>query len=256
MKELTGRPGTDVSAFCPSFSVKMKEPALELSPRLDAAAALVRPGARLVDVGTDHAHLPAFLASAGKIEKALATDVADGPVKRARATVARCGLEDVVAVRKAPGLSGAKSFDPTDIVIAGMGGELISAILEEARGWLSPEIRLILQPMTKEAALRAYLARKGFAIEREEIVPEGRRLYTLIVCRATGAPYALSPLEELIGPRNLEKEGGEIVALLEKKLKELKRSAEGKERGGVLTDSDRAVISALILEMQKRGVDP
>ena len=55
---------------------------LELSPRLAAIAALVPQGARLADVGTDHAYLPVRLLLDGGIASAVATDVNEGPLQR------------------------------------------------------------------------------------------------------------------------------------------------------------------------------
>ena len=66
---------------------------LELSPRLAAIAALVPQGARLADVGTDHAYLPVRLLLDGGIASAVATDVNEGPLQRGRETAERYGVE-------------------------------------------------------------------------------------------------------------------------------------------------------------------
>lgn len=55
----------------------MKE--LELSPRLRALGAQVPQGAKLADVGTDHAYLPVSLLLDGRITQAVASDVNEGP---------------------------------------------------------------------------------------------------------------------------------------------------------------------------------
>ena len=65
---------------------------LELSPRLAAIAALVPQGARLADVGTDHAYLPVRLLLDGGIASAVATDVNEGPLQRGRETAERYGV--------------------------------------------------------------------------------------------------------------------------------------------------------------------
>ena len=76
----------------------------KLTPRLAAVAAQVRPGARLLDVGTDHAYLPAYLVGQGICPRAVASDVREGPCARARATVKTCNLERDIAVVKTDGL--------------------------------------------------------------------------------------------------------------------------------------------------------
>ena len=67
---------------------------LELTPRLRTAADLVPAGARLADIGTDHAYLPAALLLEGKIPYAIAADLRHGPLLRAKETAAEYGCRD------------------------------------------------------------------------------------------------------------------------------------------------------------------
>ena len=96
--------------------------ALILSPRLAMAAALVPEGARLTDVGTDHAYLPAALLLAGRIPSAIAADLRPGPLARARKTAAAYGLEGKLSFRLCDGLSGIRPEETDAAAIAGMGG--------------------------------------------------------------------------------------------------------------------------------------
>ena len=105
---------------------------IELSPRLRLAADLVPEGARLADVGTDHAYLPACLLMEGKIPSAIAADLREGPLSRARETAAEYGCGDRMAFRLCDGLSGIRPEKTDAVVIAGMGGETIAQILEAA----------------------------------------------------------------------------------------------------------------------------
>ena len=78
---------------------------LELSPRLAAIAEQVPQGARLADVGTDHAYLPAWLLLAGRISGAVATDVGEGPLQRGRETARLYKVEDRMVFRCCDGLA-------------------------------------------------------------------------------------------------------------------------------------------------------
>ena len=63
-----------------------------LNPRLMTAAEFVRQGARFADVGTDHAYLPIFLLSEGKISHAVCSDINEGPLASAVANAREAGL--------------------------------------------------------------------------------------------------------------------------------------------------------------------
>lgn len=65
------------------------EKTVKLSARLAAVAALVEPGSRVADVGTDHGYIPIYLVQTGIADRALAMDVRPGPLERARAHVDR-----------------------------------------------------------------------------------------------------------------------------------------------------------------------
>ena len=101
----------------------------EMTPRLLCAASMVRKGAVVADVGTDHAYLPVYLVLAGIAERAVASDINAGPLSRAEANIRKFSLSSQINTRLTPGLTGIEEFAPTDILISGMGGELIDSIL-------------------------------------------------------------------------------------------------------------------------------
>lgn len=166
----------------------------ELSPRLRMVGELVPAGARLADVGTDHAYLPAALILEGKIPWAIAADLRRGPLDRARATVREYGLTGKVAFRLCDGLSGIQPDEADAAVIAGMGGETIAAILSAAPWVRERDVPLILQPMSSFPDLRSWLHRSGFAIQEERLAREGDTLYTALLVRA-GEMGPQSPAE-------------------------------------------------------------
>lgn len=159
-----------------------------LDARLAKCASMLR-GRAMADIGTDHAYLPVFLAVRGEIPSAIASDIGEGPLRAARRTIARFSVEHVVEARLSDGLSAIQPGEAEDIVIAGMGGELIARILSSADWLKCAGIRLVLQPMTMAVRLRVFLRDNGFAVRREEAVSVGEKRYT-VLC-AEYAPEAV-----------------------------------------------------------------
>ncbi len=154
---------------------------ISLDNRLKAAAALCRRGVTVCDVGTDHALLACHLAMNGAKE-VIASDINDGPLESARETVLRTGVTNV-RVLKSDGLKQIDYAD--DVIICGMGGELIADIMQGCR-FLSADTRFILQPMTKAEVLRRRLYRDGFEIIEEHTAYDGKRAYVIMLAAYTG----------------------------------------------------------------------
>ena len=161
---------------------------IELTPRLRMVADMIPTGAILADVGTDHAYLPAALMLEGKLSGAIAADLRQGPLSRAKETVREYGLNGKIGFRLCDGLSGIRAGEVNAVSIAGMGGETIVMILEAAP-WVQNEgIRLILQPMTRAEDLRRWLLHNGFTILEEHLIIDGRHLYPVMAAEYTAAP--------------------------------------------------------------------
>ena len=107
---------------------------MELSKRLQAVAAMVTEGNKLVDVGTDHGFLPIYLVKTKKIPKALAMDVNPGPLSRAREHIREYGLDTYIETRLSDGLKKLEPGEGQTLVLAGMGGGLMLRILKEGAG--------------------------------------------------------------------------------------------------------------------------
>ncbi|MEG2119022.1 MAG: class I SAM-dependent methyltransferase [Pseudoflavonifractor sp.] len=166
----------------------------ELSPRLRSLADMVPQGARLADVGTDHAYLPVWLLLHGVIPRAIAADLNEGPLENARQTAAHYEVADRISFRLCDGLAGIAPEEADLIVIAGMGGETIAEILAAAPWTAAGAQRFLLQPMTGHAELRGWLSAHGFSIDREILTCEGKTLYTMLA--VTAAPMEpLTPAE-------------------------------------------------------------
>ena len=140
----------------------------ELRPRLKTAAELVRGGKTVADIGTDHAYLPAWLLLNGVAPYVIACDVGELPLRNAAETVRIYHLTGRIELRLSDGLRSVSPEEYGEVTVCGMGGTLIAEILEKAA--LPEDVRLVLQPMTHVEDVRAWLCRRGFAIEREVCV--------------------------------------------------------------------------------------
>lgn len=141
---------------------------------------MCRRGKTAADVGCDHAQLACWLAQ-NVSSLVIASDVRDGPLDAARRTIAECGVTNVRVV-KSDGLAEIDHAD--DVIICGMGGELIARIISGCR-FLSEDTRFILQPMTKDDFLRGWLYRNGFEIDEEIVAAEKERRYVIMSVRYT-----------------------------------------------------------------------
>lgn len=161
-----------------------------LSHRLAAVAGFVRPGSRVADIGTDHAYLPAWLTGQGICPEAVAADIRPGPLSRARETVERYGLSDRITLRLSDGLDALRPGEAEDIVIAGMGGELVCEILSRASWVRDEKLRLVLQPMTHAETVRQYLYQNGYSLVGERAVRDGEHLYCVLAAAYAGVGKA------------------------------------------------------------------
>lgn len=158
----------------------------QLNNRLQACANMISGSKRLIDIGTDHAYLPIWLIMNGRIENAIASDINFLPLQKAKANVEKYKVQDNIELRLSDGLSEISSEEADEIVIAGMGGELILDIISKA-DWIKKEKKkLILQPMSSEPDLRTYLYENKFRIEKEVAVFSAKKVYTIIKACYTG----------------------------------------------------------------------
>lgn len=170
-----------------------------LDARLRAVADAVRPGARIADVGCDHGYLICTLALEGRIPSGIACDIREGPLSGARSLISSCGLNARIDTRLCDGLSAVRADEADDIVIAGMGGETIAAILAAA-DWVKDEQKhLILQPQSRPEILRHWLAENGFELLSERGVRAGRFLYVVMTAHYCGTVRQIGEVQALTG---------------------------------------------------------
>lgn len=213
--------------------------------RLLSAIPYLRPGDRVADVGTDHAYLPIYLVRQGIASAVLASDVNRGPIERAREHIREAGLSDSIQTLQADGLHGVESFKPDSILIFGMGGELIVKILSEAPWIRNSAIRLILQPMSRAAVLRAWLNENGFTVIGETLT-FADQYYQTVCAEWTGNTEPYTALELLIGKSRFYRDAPYPDAFIEQKIRIYSAIVAGKKRSaGAETAAETQLLADL-----------
>ena len=241
---------------------------IKLTPRLMTAVPYIRGGRLVADIGTDHAYLPIYLceqrrltpvtAKNGETLCAIAADINKGPVERADQHIAEARLTKYIKTLQTDGLTGLDAFDPADIIIFGMGGELIASILAAAPWAGGAGKRLILQPMTHAEKLREYLLSAGFAIIGETLSREGDRIYQTICAEPAPEGYVpptLSPAELAVGQKQFRvtdpAQKALYAALIDKTLRTETYIRDTRRRAGQKTpEQDLLVVSLTALRNQ------
>lgn len=198
----------------------------ELSRRLHAAFLLVREGRTVADIGTDHAYLPIALVKVGKCDLAYASDIGKGPLNRAEENIKKAGLDEKI---KTVLTDGATAFEnlADEFIIAGMGGELIFDIISRAPFMKNRDVHLVLQPMTKVPTLRRLLAENGYNIEKEVLVFEDGKVYTLMSVYFDGKKRAITDFEAVVGDvENADREL--LLKILDGVIYDLDKKIKGK----------------------------
>lgn len=228
----------------------------KLNPRLTSAAEFVRQGARFADVGTDHAYLPIFLLGEGRISYALCTDINEGPLASAIANASDSGLRDKMEFRLTDGAAALSEYGITDMAICGMGGDLIASIVEAAEFLRDENINLILQPMTKQEALRESLYLMGYEIVAESYSFDAGKPYVCMQVKYSAEKKELSEKEREICPENAKIVNKDLqIVYLKKKIATYKKIVGGKKSGG--NDNPRELhLVRMIEEYLSRGENP
>lgn len=170
---------------------------INLSKRLKACADMVRRDIRLCDVGTDHGYVPVSLVLDGKVTSAVACDINKGPLDSCISLVNENSLQDKIKCVLSNGLEKINENEFDDVLIAGVGGELIADILSRCDYIESKH--LILNPMTHPEVARKWLYSNGFEIGKDIIVSDGRHHYNIFDATYTGNAAEKSTIDYYLG---------------------------------------------------------
>ena len=146
---------------------------ISLSIRLSVIADMVPSCSVLADVGTDHGYLPVWLLQQGRVKHVFASDIHQGPLRKATETAELYGVSEWMETILADGLQFPNADQAEVITICGMGGETMISILDAAPWTVAQRRRLILQPQSKLAELERWLRENKFAIEDARLCIDG-----------------------------------------------------------------------------------
>ena len=188
-----------------------------LSLRLETIASLVPNGARVCDIGTDHGYLSIYLKNNNIAKSVIATDLNQKPLLSAQKNINESGVLGI-ELRLGGGLSPINPNEVDTVIIAGMGGEVISNILNDCDWIKDSNLTLILQPTTSADTLRRFLCGNGFEINSETPVSENRKLYSVMVAKFTGNIKTYPEHFYYIGMLNLKSESGLLYIQKQQKI--------------------------------------
>lgn len=172
-----------------------------LSERLGTVVKFIEQDAAVADIGTDHGYIPVYLALNKRARSIVAADVKKDPLLRAQISAKEYGVSDHIEFVQTDGLDGLEDRGLDTVVIAGMGGETIAAILAKAPWTKAENMRLILQPQSKLSFLTDWLCHNGYAIHDASLALDDGRIYTILLAGA-GEPAPRGSLLGILAAKN------------------------------------------------------
>lgn len=177
---------------------------MKINDRLKKIGDLVDANSFCLDIGCDHAFLDIYLVKKNKNVKAIASDIAEGPVKQAKDNIKREGLEESIEVRLGDGLD-TYTDEVNTIIISGMGGRNMIGIFKKNIKVLKNIDTIILSPNNYQIDVKKFLVKNGFYIDDEELVKDKKFIYQIIKFKKGKRHY--SKKEYFFGPVLLQKKG-------------------------------------------------
>lgn len=174
------------------------------------------------DIGTDHGYIPAYLIENGIAKKVIATDISSSSLKKAEQLVTSKGFQEDIDLRVGNGLDVIKPYEIDTLIIAGMGGLLITDILNNNYKKVMSINNFILNPMVAQESLRKYLYNNNFTIVDEKIVFEGGKYYEIIHAKL-GKDFIEDTIYFEISKVLLERRDPMLKQLIENKIRSTKK---------------------------------
>lgn len=153
---------------------------MKLSDRLELIANEITKGETMADIGTDHGFLPMYLYENCISPKVIMADVSKDSLGKAMENGKLFYPDMNFDYRLGSGVE-VLDFNEVDaVVIAGMGGILMTEILGNDLKKSHSFKKYILQPRNNVGFLRKWLGQNGFYIKKEQLVRESRFIWEVL----------------------------------------------------------------------------
>ena len=193
------------------------------SKRIDTLCALLKKTTTFADVGCDHGYCSEYMLKNGLCDRAILSDISKGSLQKAETL-----LKEYIREGKATAVLGNGFYgvpkDTEEVLIAGMGGEEIVAILSHEKYGFMPE-KFLFQPMLNPEKLRAYILENGGFIERDFTFLADGKFYDVIVGRKRKADeekQSYTEWEIEFGRDNLKERGDGFLKRIARRLSDIK----------------------------------
>lgn len=152
---------------------------IRLDQRLTKIASLVDYGA-VADMGCDHGKLSYYLIGTDRASKVIATDISAPSLAKAKELARENGVGERMLTRLGDGLCPVESNEVDTVIIAGLGGDVIAGILQDARKDGKTFSHFILSPNTHPEKVRREIVKSGHTIVVDEMLECLGKTYTVI----------------------------------------------------------------------------
>ncbi len=136
-------------------------------------------GARVVaDIGCDHGRLSCALIQQNVVERCIATDISEPSLQKAVRLIQKTGLQERIETRLGDGLSPISEGEADALAILGMGGTLMTQILNVIPPLKGAHIA-VLQPMRAAEDIRRWLYERNYPVLDDRVMLDAGRYYQM-----------------------------------------------------------------------------
>ncbi|WP_039656113.1 tRNA (adenine(22)-N(1))-methyltransferase [Clostridium tyrobutyricum] len=224
---------------------------MQLSSRLKAICNMVDHCNCTADIGTDHGYIPIYLVKNNICNRAIASDINKGPIRKAEINIRNEDLQNKIECRLGSGLNTINIGEVQEIIIAGMGGNLIRDIINENINIFKSVNTLILQPIQNPEVLREYIYKMGFTIVDEELCIDENIFYEIIKVKYAKNKNNIDTIFYEVGEKLIEKKHPLVNRFINKKIDKYRTILNYIKEDGSLAKKRKLDIKNKILRLQE-----